>query len=155
MQSDPVGLEGGENSFVYVGDNPLVRVDKDGKFVVALPWIEPVVAAATRWVLKKAAQAIPAVIALALSGDENQDDKNRGRIQIQNNTDLKAGITVSWASPYPPSKADGLMALKMLETELSKVNKKMYKRLKQCRAFEKAATKIKQDKVLIMRLCLV
>ena len=32
MQSDPVGLEGGENSFVYVGDNPLVRVDERGEF---------------------------------------------------------------------------------------------------------------------------
>ena len=61
-----------------------------------------------------------------------------------NNTDLKAGLTVSWASPIAPSKTDGLTALKTLETELSKVNKKMYKRLKQCRAFEKAANKIKQ-----------
>ncbi len=32
MQSDPIGLEGGENSFVYVGDNPLVRVDERGEF---------------------------------------------------------------------------------------------------------------------------
>ena len=31
MQSDPIGLEGGENSFVYVGDNPLVRVDESGE----------------------------------------------------------------------------------------------------------------------------
>ena len=30
MQSDPIGLEGGENSFVYVGDNPLSRVDESG-----------------------------------------------------------------------------------------------------------------------------
>ena len=30
MQSDPIGLEGGENSFVYVGGNPLVRVDESG-----------------------------------------------------------------------------------------------------------------------------
>ena len=48
-----------------------------------------VIAAATRWVLQKAVQAIPAIIALATSGDENKDDKHRGRIQIQNNTDLK------------------------------------------------------------------
>jgi len=32
MQSDPVGLEGGENGFVYVGGNPLVRVDASGQF---------------------------------------------------------------------------------------------------------------------------
>ena len=32
MQSDPIGLDGGENSFVYVGDNPLVRVDERGEF---------------------------------------------------------------------------------------------------------------------------
>jgi len=30
MQSDPIGLDGGENSFVYVGDNPLGRVDSKG-----------------------------------------------------------------------------------------------------------------------------
>jgi len=32
MQSDSIGLEGGENSFVYVGDNPLSRVDKLGLY---------------------------------------------------------------------------------------------------------------------------
>ena len=41
MQSDPIGLDGGENSFVYVGDNPLVMVDESGynwadKFAKAL-----------------------------------------------------------------------------------------------------------------------
>ena len=30
MQSDPIGLEGGENGFVYVGGNPLARVDESG-----------------------------------------------------------------------------------------------------------------------------
>ena len=30
MQSDPIGLEGGENSFVYVGDNPNTLFDKNG-----------------------------------------------------------------------------------------------------------------------------
>ena len=82
MQSDPIGLEGGKNSFVYVGDNPLVRVDERGKVAIAIPWVEPFIAAAAKWVLKKAVQAIPAVIALASSGDENEDDKHRGRIQI-------------------------------------------------------------------------
>ena len=32
MQSDPIGLEGGENSFVYVGNNPLVRMDESGLY---------------------------------------------------------------------------------------------------------------------------
>ena len=36
MQSDPIGLEGGENSFVYVGYNPLVRVDERGLIPNAL-----------------------------------------------------------------------------------------------------------------------
>jgi len=81
------------------------------------------------------------------SSEEDDGDKHRGRIQIQNNTNLKAGLTVSWASPYPPSKADGLMALKMLETELSKVNKKMYKRLKQCGAFDRVIRFIKNAPV--------
>ena len=31
MQSDPVGLEGGENSFIYVGGNPLIKIDQLGK----------------------------------------------------------------------------------------------------------------------------
>jgi len=34
MQSDSVGLEGGDNSFVYVGNNPLVRVDESGLLTV-------------------------------------------------------------------------------------------------------------------------
>ena len=39
------------------------------------------------------------------------------------------------------------MALKMLEIELSKVNKKMYKRLKQCGAFDRAVRFIKNAPV--------
>ena len=31
------------------------------------------------------------------SSEEDDGDKHRGRIQIQNNTNLKAGLTVSWA----------------------------------------------------------
>ncbi len=31
MQSDPLGLEGGENSFVYIHNDPLLRSDPDGR----------------------------------------------------------------------------------------------------------------------------
>ena len=130
MQSDPVGLEGGENSFVYVGDNPLARVDESGEFFDR--------------VLASAGAAIGSVI------------EPGGGTVIGAAIGATAGKwldrwimkkVASWASPYPPSKADGLMALKMLETELSKVNKKMYKRLKQCGAFDRAIRFIKSATV--------
>ena len=34
MQSDPIGLDGGENSFVYVGDNPVVKYDLYGQNII-------------------------------------------------------------------------------------------------------------------------
>jgi RHS repeat-associated protein len=33
IQSDPIGFDGGVNSFGYVGGNPILLVDKNGKFI--------------------------------------------------------------------------------------------------------------------------
>ena len=45
LESDPIGLEGGINTYAYVGGNPLKRIDPDGRVAFALPWIGPALGA--------------------------------------------------------------------------------------------------------------
>ena len=78
MQSDPVGLEGGENSFVYVGDNPLVRVDERGLLnpgLAACPFGGPFNPVCDAGIALEALAVSAAILSTAtLSGDTTEKD---------------------------------------------------------------------------------
>jgi hypothetical protein len=44
-QPDPIGLHGGSNRFTYARSNPLMNIDPDGRFAIAIPFAIPVLEA--------------------------------------------------------------------------------------------------------------
>ena len=43
VQSDPIGLWGGVNTYVYVENDPLGWIDQNGLTPTVLPWVEPII----------------------------------------------------------------------------------------------------------------
>ena len=130
IQSDPIGFEGGVNTYLYANGNGVRFVDEEGLIGFTIPKTKSPVAAL--------ASAITGVITYIGDVAGELYDKarlHRGRIQIQSKS---YESSIPWASTRAPTKKEGRQALAVLEDELFIKNSSMYFRLTNCGAFDRA-----------------
>src|SRR6187401_1386247 len=90
LQSDPIGLEGGLNTYSYVGANPLIREDPSGENWVAVRgawWVGTRIGGAVNFGVSAATGLSIGVILYNVCHSESAEEKQRRHCQ-----DLKDSI---------------------------------------------------------------